>query len=112
VIHWIDFLIHWMRSAEMQRKTHRDTRSKNLAKALETIQEARRGNRTYEAKPIDVVALRGRMGMSQELFARRFGFPVATLRHWERGDRKPRGTARVLLQVIAHNPRAVLQALR
>lgn len=90
----------------MRQKTHQHTTSKNLAKARATIEQARRGHRSYEAKPIDVVALRTRMGMSQELFARRFGFPVATLRHWERGDRKPRGTARVLLQVIAHNPRA------
>jgi hypothetical protein len=39
----------------MRQKTHHHTTPKNLAKALAT----------YEAKPIDVVALRGRMGMSQ-----------------------------------------------
>ena len=44
-------------------------------------------------------------------FAARFGFPVATLRHWERGNRKPRGPSLVLLNVIARNPKAVMQAL-
>ncbi|MDP1535173.1 MAG: helix-turn-helix domain-containing protein [Rubrivivax sp.] len=29
--------------------------------------------------------------MTQEQFAARFGFSVATLRHWERGDRSPHG---------------------
>ncbi|HEX8009985.1 MAG TPA: transcriptional regulator, partial [Casimicrobiaceae bacterium] len=41
----------------------------------------------------------------------RFGISLGTLRHWERGDRRPHGTALVLLQVIDRNPRAVLQAL-
>lgn len=37
---------------------------------------------------------------------------IATLaQHPERGDRKPRGTARVLLNVIAKEPDAVLRAL-
>jgi hypothetical protein len=36
---------------------------------------------------------------------------VETLRHWERGDRKPRGAALVLLHVIARDPRAVIRAL-
>jgi transcriptional regulator with XRE-family HTH domain len=59
-----------------------------------------------------VRALRERLGMTQNLFAARFGFPLATLRHWEYGRRKPSGASLTLLNVIAHNPRAVLQALR
>ena len=53
-----------------------------------------------------------RLRMSQRRFAGLFGFPLPTLRHWERGDRRPSGAARVLLQVIAENPRAVLLAVR
>jgi hypothetical protein len=34
------------------------------------------------------------------------------LRHWERGDRKPRGATRVLLNVIARDPEAVLRVVR
>ena len=57
------------------------------------------------AIPVDVRALRLKMGMTQQTFAHRFGLPVTTLRHWERGTRKPTGTALVLLHVIRENPR-------
>jgi DNA-binding transcriptional regulator YiaG len=60
----------------------------------------------------DVRALRERMRLTQREFAGWFGFPVATLRHWERGNRTPAGTALVLLKVIRENPRLVLQAVR
>ena len=63
-------------------------------------------------REIDVRALRERLGMTQDLFAARFGFPLATLRHWEYRRRKPTGASLTLLNVIAHNPRAVLQALK
>ena len=61
---------------------------------------------------VDVRSVRARLGMTQNLFAARFGFPLATLRHWEHGRRKPTGASLTLLNVIARNPRAVLQALR
>lgn len=81
---------------------------------LEAIEHA--SGRSDEAiihrpKEIDVKALRQRIGMTQEQFAGMFGFSTATLRHWERGDRMPHGPARVLLNVIDHNPRAVIEAL-
>jgi putative transcriptional regulator len=65
-----------------------------------------------EARELDVSAIRKRMGLSQAEFARRFGFAVATLRHWEIGDRKPRGAALLLLNVISRRPDVVLQVLR
>ena len=67
--------------------------------------------KTYKPKAVDVSALRQRMGMTQEQFAARFGFSVATLRHWERGDRSPQGAALVLLNVIKRAPDAVTAAL-
>jgi putative transcriptional regulator len=65
----------------------------------------------FHPSDVDVAALRKRMHMTQKQFCRRFGFTLATLRHWERGDRKPRGAALVLLNVVRHNPRAVVGAL-
>ena len=61
---------------------------------------------------VDVRAVRERLGMSQNLFAARFGFPLSTLRHWEYGRRRPSGASLTLLNVIARNPRAVLRALK
>ncbi len=60
---------------------------------------------------LDVKAIRAQVRMSQTEFASAFGISVGTLRHWERGDRQPQGPARVLLQVVAKEPQAVLSAL-
>jgi putative transcriptional regulator len=68
--------------------------------------------RERRAEWIDVREIRERMRMSQVRFARTFGISTATLRHWERGERRPRGPALVLLQVIARQPRAVIVALK
>ena len=65
----------------------------------------------HEFSPIDVKAIRKKIGMSQSEFASAFGISLGTLRHWERGDRKPRGPALVLLNVVAKEPRLVFKAL-
>ncbi|MBB4284682.1 helix-turn-helix domain-containing protein [Roseospira goensis] len=61
---------------------------------------------------VDVKALRERMGLTQQAFARCFGFSVGSVRNWEQGARRPEGPARVLLKVIEKRPEAVLEALR
>ena len=71
-----------------------------------------RDTRVTTPRPIAVRAIRRRLHLTQRQFAGYFGFPVATLRHWERGNRRPSGTALVLLHMIASNPRAVLVAVR
>ena len=53
-----------------------------------------------ERTKLDVRALRERMRLTQREFAGWFGFPLGTLKHWERGSRRPTGTALVLLSVI------------
>lgn len=65
----------------------------------------------YQPHAVDVSNLRERLNLTQEQFAARFGFSVATLRHWERGDRSPSGASLVFLNVIERNPGAVLNAL-
>ena len=66
----------------------------------------------HEFTPIDVKKIRAKVGMTQTEFATAFGFSVATLRHWERGDRRPRGAALVLLNVVARAPQMVLRVLQ
>jgi putative transcriptional regulator len=61
---------------------------------------------------IDIKAIRGRLGMTQQEFADRFDFNINTLRHWEQGRRVPDGTARAYLRVIDREPEAVQKALR
>lgn len=75
---------------------------------LNVLQEQWRFNSNLEPLILD---LRKRLGLTQEKFAARFGFSVATLRHWERGDRTPHGPALVLLNLIDREPQAVMRAL-
>ena len=82
-----------------------------LTEAVAHAKGKKAGVVEYRPEPLDVAALRGRLKLTQEQFAARFGFSVATLRHWERGDRKPHGAALVLLNVIARQPKAVMRAL-
>jgi len=70
------------------------------------------GMAVHEPEPtIDVRVVRRKTGLTQAEFARRFGFPVGTLRNWEQGIRSPQGPARALLLVIDAEPEAVLRAL-
>ena len=65
----------------------------------------------HRLEPIDVRSIREKTGMSQQKFCATFGISIGTLRHWEQGLRSPRGTARVLLKVVDHNPKAVIKAI-
>jgi putative transcriptional regulator len=65
----------------------------------------------HRLNSIDVKAIREKVGMTQTEFAASFGISLGTLRHWERGDRKPQGPALALLNVVAKEPKAVLRAL-
>ncbi|WP_442763765.1 helix-turn-helix domain-containing protein [Malikia spinosa] len=82
-----------------------------LMEAIEHAEGRSPETRVHRPRPVDVKALRASVGMTQEQFAARFGFSTATLRHWERGDRSPNGSALVLLNVIERNPEAVIAAL-
>jgi len=59
----------------------------------------------------DVAAIRERLGLTQEQFARTFGIPVGTLRDWEQRRKEPDSPARALLRVIEREPEAVRRAL-
>jgi len=65
----------------------------------------------HKPKPVDVKAIRKKTGMTQKQFSDMFGLSVGTLRHWEQGDRAPRGPALVLLNVMDKNPQAIFDAL-
>jgi putative transcriptional regulator len=67
--------------------------------------------RVHVPAELNVRAIRDKLGLSQEAFAARFGFPVGTVRDWEQGRRGPETSARVLLTVIDREPEAVQRAL-
>ncbi|MGA7721511.1 MAG: helix-turn-helix domain-containing protein [Ignavibacteriaceae bacterium] len=88
---------------------------KRISKGLKEAIEYSKGNtkeaKEFKPKDIDVKKLRERIGMSQPKFAASFGISLGTLRHWERGDRYPRGPALVLLNLLSKDPNTVLEVL-
>lgn len=99
----------------LERKDSMTTAFESIKQALQEAIAHAKGEapevRVHYPRVVDVKAVRAKVGMTQEQFAARFGFSTATLRHWERGDRTPRGPALVLLNVIERNPQAVIAAL-
>lgn len=68
--------------------------------------------RVFSPPEVDVAAIRKRSGLSQDRFAKRFGFSAGAVRDWEQGRRRPDPAARTLLLVIDREPEAVDRALR
>lgn len=87
----------------------------SLKRGLEEAIAHSRGEQThvkvYRPRQVDVKSVRSKTGLTQEQFAAAFGISVATLRHWERGDRKPHGPALVLLNAADNDPRGLLNIL-
>ena len=83
----------------------------SLTEAIGHAKGTQAGVKVWRPAAVDVAAVRGRLGFTQSQFAARFGVSVATLRHWERGDRNPQGPALVLLNLIDRDPAGVLRVL-
>jgi putative transcriptional regulator len=87
----------------------------NLVTSIKQAGRIRRGvakpSRVTQFAPVNVKAIRRRLGKSQTQFAHMIGVSVATLQNWEQGRRRPDGPARALLRVAATNPKAVADAL-
>ena len=67
--------------------------------------------RAFDVKPVDVKRIRNEYHLTQREFAAMMGVSVRTLQNWEQGRRVPDGPARVLLQVAARHPQAVLDTV-
>ncbi|MDR1900401.1 MAG: helix-turn-helix domain-containing protein [Treponema sp.] len=63
--------------------------------------------RIHIPERVDVKAIRQQMGLSQPVFANRFGLSLYTLRNWEQGKRQPDPAARAYLKVIEKIPDVV-----
>lgn len=88
-----------------------DSIKQGLNEAIAHAKGRSQGVTVFTPASVDVAGVRGRLGLTQAQFAARFGFSVATLRHWERGDRAPQGPALVLLNLIERDPKGVMRAL-
>jgi putative transcriptional regulator len=78
----------------------------------EILKGQRKPSRVFHVDEPDVRAVRRGYRLSQSKFAALMGISAGTLRNWEQGRRKPEGSARILLRVVAKHPEAVLDVVR
>ena len=83
----------------------------SVREGAEILNGRRKPSRAFRFEDPDIRSLREKYGLSQTKFAALMGVSVGTLRNWEQGRRKPEGSARVLLQVVAKHPEAVLDVV-
>jgi putative transcriptional regulator len=86
---------------------------------VESIREAgaiRRGqqppSRAFAVDSASIRQVRSIYDLTQKQFAAMLGISIGTLRNWEQGRRTPDGPARVLLQIAASHPDAILDVVR
>ena len=90
-----------------------------FSELLESVREGSailRGEQTparvFEMDALNIKQIRDRFELSQYQFAALLGISEDTLQNWEQGRRKPRGAARVLLQVAEKHPDVVWDVTR
>jgi putative transcriptional regulator len=66
--------------------------------------------RVERIRPEEVRAIRRKLNVSQEVFARLLNVPVVTEASWEAGRRNPSGAALRLLQIARKEPSVLLSA--
>ncbi len=84
---------------------------KGLTEAVEYSKGKSVAVKVYKPENVNVKEIRDDIGMTQVEFSSTFGISLGTLRHWERGDRKPHGSALVLLNLVKKEPDTILKVL-
>ena len=59
-----------------------------------------------------MAAIREKERITQEAFAKRYGFTASAVRDWEQGRRRPERSARILLALIRDESEAVRRVVR
>ena len=102
------------------RKNPKGRKSPNFERIMSGLEEAtayargeadRTKYRVHVPEGVDVAAIRGKLGLTQEAFAAQFGFSKGAVRDWEQGRKVPEASARILLKVIERRPDIVLEVL-
>lgn len=89
---------------------------KRLIKAAKEARQIARGDvkpaKMYVPAEIEVKAIRGKVGLTQDGFASEFGFTLSQIRDWEQNRYRPLGSDRAYLILIDRNPEVVRSLLR
>ncbi len=97
--------------AKQQRSTVGQEILQGAREALAAVKGDTTAVRVTIIPRIDVGDIRHRLKMTQAEFSCAFGLSLDSVKNWEQGHRVPEGPAKVLLAVIAKDPKAVQNAL-
>lgn len=75
------------------------------------LKSKKKPDREFNCTNPDPKQIRKNLGLSQSKFAKLLGISTSTLQNWEQGRRKPEGPAKILLNVAAKYPDAVLNTV-
>jgi putative transcriptional regulator len=106
-----------VRKARWSQRARRSRVARDIISGLKDAVAFARGEITLGVRvvnvpnPVDVRALRSKLGLSQSEFAAQYGMSLRTLQEWEQGRTNPDGAVRAYLTVIDRNPQAVIEAL-
>lgn len=87
---------------------------KSMSEAVDYMRGKKMHAKIHKIKipdQINVKSIRKKLNLSRSAFADRFGFSSRTLQHWEQGDRRPQGAARVLLVLLQREPETIEEIL-
>ena len=93
-------------------------KQKDFEELLDSVKEGgrilngeQRPSRAFDYS-VHVKEIRCKLGKSQQEFAHLIRVPVATVRNWEQGRRRPQGPAAALLALVEALPKKSLQVLK
>ncbi len=84
---------------------------KSIKQGGEILKGKKKASREFNFNNPNPKQIRERLGLSQNKFAQLLGISTSTLQNWEQGRRKPEGPAKILLNVAAKYPDAVLNTV-
>jgi putative transcriptional regulator len=88
-----------------------DELKKSIEQGGKILKGKRKPSREFNFDNPDPQKIREKLGLSQNKFAKMLGISISTLQNWEQGRREPDGPAKVLLNVAARYPDAVLNTV-
>lgn len=74
---------------------------------IEALNQTKAGIFARTTEISDTAQVRHKAGLSQSQFAKALGISVNTLKSWEQGQRKPSGSAQVLLKLLGKKPELI-----
>jgi len=83
----------------------------SLKEAKAISQGTAKASREFKVEATDVKAVRERVGLTQEEFAKLIRVSIKTLQNWEQHRREPTGPAAALLKIVSTEPKLALKSL-